>query len=259
MQFDRLSAAKNAHFGAFWKTLEADQWPTVTDATPVPTQIEQFGAKARWGRGVQVQFTQDPAFRLQIRSADDERMIQVQNTRLHFNWLGKGGEEYPRYERVREGFVSALERFTQFVTDESLGDFRPNQWEVTYINHIPRGIIWKTPADWAFFRPLTGVPTVEGVIEGESFAGEWHFTIPGQRGRLHVAWQHAEETGDGEGADASDFIRLTLTARGPVGDDGEGIQPILDGLDLGRETIVRSFGSFMSDQANHLWGLKDGN
>ena len=78
-------------------------------------------------------------------------------------------------------------------------------------------------------------------------------------GRLHAAWQHAKETGDGEGIDASEFIRLTLTARGPVGDDEEGIQPILDGLDLGRETIVRSFGSLMSDQANHLWGLKDGN
>ena len=35
-------------------------------------------------------------------------------------------------------------------------------------------------------RPLGGVPTIDRLIEGESFGGEWHFIIPGQRGRLHV-------------------------------------------------------------------------
>ncbi len=32
-------------------------------------------------------------------------------------------------------------------------------------------------------------------------------------------------------------------------------RPVLEGLDLGRKTIVRSFKSLMSDKANKYWGL----
>ena len=38
--------------------------------------------------------------------------------------------------------------------------------------------------------------------------------------------------------------------------DGDAVQAVLDGLDLGRKTIVRSFKSLMSDEANKYWGLK---
>ncbi len=42
-------------------------------------------------------------------------MIQIQNGRLHLNWLGTAGKAYPRYENVREGFVTALRAFLEFL------------------------------------------------------------------------------------------------------------------------------------------------
>ena len=54
---------------------------------------------------VQLQFTQDPAFRIQIRNADLNRMIQVQNSRLHFNWMKGEGGRYPHYDAVRQGVL----------------------------------------------------------------------------------------------------------------------------------------------------------
>jgi len=119
-------------------------------------------------------------------------MLQIQNGRLHFNWLGQKGGKYPRYNDVRENFLWALQRFIEFVATEKLGDFRPNQWEVKYLNHIPKGTVWNAPGDWDFFRPLGGVPTIEGLIQGESFVGEWHFIIPEQRGRLTCIGNMAE-------------------------------------------------------------------
>jgi uncharacterized protein (TIGR04255 family) len=250
VQFERLPYLKNAHLGAFWKTLFAEDWREVSDAPPLPPQFEQFTEVAKWAPGVQLELMQIPTSRLQVKNKDGDRMIQVQNGRLHFNWLGQTGKEYPRYESVREGFAQALQQLVEFLSQEKLGDFRPNQWEVTYLNHIPRGTVWNTPADWGFFRPLGPLPTIEGVAQGEGFSGEWHFVIPDQRGRLHVQWQHALRPEPQK----QEIIVLTLTARGPVPQNSQ--QAILGELDLGRETIVRSFENLMSNEANKYWGLK---
>jgi len=252
VQFERLAGFCNGHLGAFWKTLDQEEWPTAADAPPLPPQFERFTEEARWARGLQFRLSQDPAARLQIKNRNGDRMIQVQNNRFHFNWLGQAGGEYPRYERVREGFVEVLQRFLEFLRAEQLGPFRANQWEVTYLNHIPKESVWKTPGDWGFFLPLRSVPTLEGLVEGESFSGEWHFLIPGRRGRLHVQWRHglkAEPT-------QQELVVLTLTARGPIEPISDDLNVILQGLDLGRKTIVESFAKLMSEEANKYWGLK---
>jgi uncharacterized protein (TIGR04255 family) len=256
VQFDRLPGFRNGHLGAFWKTLDAAEWPAILDASPLLPQFETFAESARWAMGgLQLTMTQELPGRLQIKNKAGDRMIQIQNGRLHFNWLGEAGRAYPRYEKVRDGFVWALQQFLAFVVEEKLGELRPNQWELTYLNHIPKGTVWNSPADWAFFRPLGAVPTVEDLVDGESFDGQWHFVIPKQRGRLHVQWQHARKPEPKE----EELIVLTLTARGPLDPSKADIQPIAEGLDLGHETIVRSFQELMTDNANKYWGQKHDN
>ena len=254
VQFDRLSRVKNAHLGVFWKSLDANEWPTISEAPPIPPQFEQFEETAAWARALQLKLARDPAGRLQIWNTDDDRAIQVQGDRLHFNRLRRERTKFPPHEKVQDEFVSVLDRFKRFVAEEGLGEVQPNQWEVTYVYQIPQGTVWTTPADWGFFRPLHAVPTVEGVIEGESFDGEWHFTIPQQRGRLHIQWQHGKAASEGNENAGEDFVRITFTARGSIADGGMSIR---DGLDLGRATIVRSFESLMSDEANQYWRLKN--
>lgn len=252
VQFERLPGFKNAHLGAFWKTLDPLEWPTVSDAPPLPPVFERFTEPARWVKALQIQLSQIPASRLQIKNRPGDRMIQVQNERLHFNWLGDSGGNYPHYEAVREGFVEALARFTDFIAQANVGGFQPHQWEVTYLNHIPKGTVWNTPDDLSFFLPLAKVPTLPGLVQGESFGGEWHFVIAPKRGRLHVECRHGLKTD----ADEQEMIVLTLTARGPIAESGDPAA-ILDGLDLGHDVIVRSFASLMSKPANDNWGLRN--
>ena len=253
VQFERLAAFKNAHLGAFWRTLDVEQWPAVADAPMLEPEFERFSDSARWGRaGVELRLSQVPSSRLQIRNADGDRMIQVQNGRLHFNWLGQGGGEYPRYEKVRDGFIASLASFTDYIAAQKLGEFRPNQWEVTYLNHIPKGTLWNSPDDCSFFRLLGVTPTIKTLVQPESFGGGWHFIIPPERGRLHVQWQHARSSKP----DVDELVVLTLTARGPLPQETGG-DAIFEGLDLGREAIVRSFCEFMSDAANQYWGLRN--
>ncbi len=149
-----------------------------------------------------------------------------------------------------------MRQFVEFVGAEGCGNFRPNHWEVTYVNRIPKETVGNGPCDWGFFQPLAGVPTVERLIEAESFGGEWHFVIPDQRGRLHIQWQHALSRSQQE---EPEFVRLKLTARGSLEQDRDApLQPVLEGLDLGRETIVRSFQQLTSETANRYWKRRDG-
>ncbi len=258
VQFDRLPGLTNAHLGAFWRSLDVSTWPIVSDAPLLAPQFERFEEAARWAaKSIQWRVTDDLGCRLQIKNKNNDRMIQLQYDRLHFNWLGQDGKTYPRYHEVRKGFQEVLLEFKKFVDREKLGSFRPNQWEVTYVNHIPKGTVWNSVAEWEFFAPLVAVPTVAGLIEGESFSGEWHFIIPNQHGRLHVRWEHARKSTNGK--DSPELVRLTLTARGPVAPvtDQEINSAIFNGLDLGRETIVRSFKQFMSSDSNKYWKLRN--
>jgi uncharacterized protein (TIGR04255 family) len=254
VQFEQIANFGNAQLGAFWKTLDPAEWVSVTDAPPLVSQFEQFGDTVRWQPQLRIQLSQDPRTRLQIKSRTGDRMIQIQSNRVHFNWSKSAESSYPRYPAVRQGFEEVWQRFTEFVSGERIGEVRPNQWEVTYINNIPKGSVWMTPSDWGFFRPLNGVPTVGNLVEGESFSGEWHFLIPGQRGRLHIQWQHG--LAPATPPERQETVWLTLTARGPIGDADNRMQSVGGGLDLGHHTIVNSFRALMSDEANSFWGLK---
>ena len=255
VQFDRLAGFRNAHLGAFWNTLDSDEWPTVADANLLHPQFEEFAETGRWAKGAFIQLSQDPAARVQIKSRDGDRMIQVQNDRLHFNWIGaKDDHTYPRYDNVRDGFTFVLDQFLSFIDRANIGDFRANQWEVTYVNHLPRGTVWNEPSDWNFFKPLGPVPTIENLIQGESFGGEWHFVIPEKVGRLHINWRHSKKLVPDE--EEEEFIRLTFTARGPVENTDDPILAIFAGLDVGHRTSVLVFKELMDDNANKSWGMK---
>jgi uncharacterized protein (TIGR04255 family) len=253
VQFETLPEFKNAHLGAFWKSLEPEEWPTIYDAPPLEPQFERFSETGGWSKsGVELKLSEAALpSRLQIKNKSGDRMIQVQNGRLHFNWLGQAGERYPRWQQIREGFSQALTRFIEFVAREHLGDFNPNQWEVTYVNHIPKGSIWLTPNDWGFFNLLSKRPKV-GDLAAESFSGSWRFIIPEKMGRLHIQWQHGLRAHPKE----EEVVILTLTARGPLPQGSDDRGTILEGLDLGHKTIVRSFAMTMTDSANKHWGLK---
>jgi len=252
VQFKPLAGFTNAHLGAFWQTLGLENWPKVSDMPPLPRQEERFTPEAQWGKTLRFQITQDPKARLQIRNGDGNRLIQLQNGRFHLNWIGEDGGKYPRFKQLKEEFETYLKQFAAFLSDYQLGPIEFDQWETTYVNKIPQ-TVWKTPADWGFFQPLNAMPSIEGLIEAESFSGEWHFVIPDRRGRLHIHWQHAKDSE----TDETSHIQLNLTARGPLPEGSDSFANVMAGIDLGHCTIVSSFCYLMSDNANSEWKLKN--
>lgn len=248
VQFDPLPGFRNAHLGAFWKSLGPD-WPEVIDAPPLPPQFERFGETQTWAQaGARLTLTQGVDLRLQMKNSSKNRMIQVQNGRLHFNWLGHEGGEYPAYSQIRPAFQRTVAEFLEFLESESLDAPTPNQWEVTYLNHIPKGTVWESPSDWADLFPSLPMPRKSpSLVLLESFGGEWHYEIPPHGGRLHVQARHGS-TSPGEGAE---ILLLNLTTRGPVSTWGA----LEDGLDVGHNALVHAFKELTSSRAHAHWEL----
>lgn len=263
VQFDPIPGFTTAHLGAFWKWLVArsrattnEKWTVLSDAPLIEPAFERFDSgpdgTQLWSPELMIQVGAIRPARLQIRNDRKDAMIQVQNTRLHYNWIGQRGEEYPRYTTVRPKFDAVYALFLEFLEAEGLAGPNDNQWEVTYVNHIPHGTVWQTPTDWAtLFHGLLGSYQKATEVRVESVGGSWHFEIPPQRGRLHVDLKHAKVSAPG----SEELIRLTLTARGPIANSGADHQSLARGLDLGRRVIVRAFWELTSPEAHKVWGL----
>jgi uncharacterized protein (TIGR04255 family) len=251
VQFEPLAGFRNAHLGVFWKSL-GSEWPEINDAPPIEPQFERFGAEGWVTPGVQLRLLQNVPTRSLIQNSISDRMIQLQNGRLGYNWLGAAGGDYPRYKTIRPEFLKLQDRLSRFLNDQPkpLGELQPNQWEVTYVNHIPKGSVWNSLNDWSrvFRLPPFGLDQPE-VLNLQSMACTWSSEIMPQRGRLHVQLQLGVQPGPDSN---KEVIALTLTGRGPIGQKGMALEA---GLDLGHETIVRAFRELTTDAAHEYWGL----
>lgn len=250
VHFDALKDFQNAHLTLFWQKLGESEWPKAVDTLPLEPVVERFGEEQTWAKkGAGIRVTTETSTRLQIRNARDDRMVQVQNGRFHYNWRKVSPEdEYPRYLVVREEFDSVFERFREFVRERQLGELQPNQWEITYVNHIEQASLWRVPGDWHTVLPglLSRGPAK---AKPESITGKWRFLLEPERGRLHVTLQHAKRLVDPK----TEVINLDLTARGPISRE-HGLD---SGLNLGHEAIVNTFVAITSEQAHRHWSKQE--
>lgn len=204
------------------------EWPAVWQSigsaerhAPTSTQVEQ-----------------------QLRNVMNDRAIRFRESGFSFGWLGHDGSIYPRYETIRDGFVATLDAVREIVPQ--IGP--PIKTCVSYMNRIPRGTVWSTPDDWTFFKLWQPNPLTKLKIESESFAGMWTFPLVAERGSLTIEFTH-------EPADSLNEIEslwLRITTGGPADSDESSL---FDGLDFGREMIVRTFAELTSPDAKQYWGV----
>jgi len=236
VQFQPLKQMSNAHLGLFWNRVR-ETYPKLQDADPIKPQIERFGDDLPRARFPQLRIAAaHPAARLRMSTEDGHAMLQLQNGRLVFNWRRlDGGKEYPRWTKVEPQFQNALRELEAFAEAEQLGSIEPEQWEVTYVNHLVRGREWNEPSDWR--EVLPGVIGATTAISGaglETMGCHAHFALPDDAGRLHVEVTHGFA---GPDEDADELLIVQLTARGGIDESRD----VSTGLALGHETIVRSF------------------
>jgi uncharacterized protein (TIGR04255 family) len=250
VQFDRLSAARTAHFGLYWSEVH-ERFPKTEERAELPPLIERFPDLTVSGVGIQFEALEAPPTpRFWFINDGGTELIQLQRDRFIKNWRKVAEDDfYPRYEHVKEGFERDFSGFRDFAARHQLGSIRVNQCEVTYINHIlPREgrnsrldlsecfTVWRQPEG-----------AYPGAAQDLAFHARFPITDQGGAlvGRLHVSMQSALHISD----NAPMFV-LNLTARGQI---GEGT----DFFDLGREWIVRSFKGLTTPEMHRVWGIRN--
>ena len=158
--------------------------------------------------------------RFWFHKSDDFELIQVQRDRLCDNWRKQGPEDVlsPLRVQFRERFEAELALVQKFLGEDDLGTLRPNQSEVTYINHIASADVdlHRHPEEALTCLASYSLDGLPG--EPENSRLQLRFAISGAEdkpiGRLHiVALRPVFRTSDG-----TPLIELTMTARGrPAG------------------------------------------
>ena len=249
VQFGRLAEARAAHFGLYWGEIH-DRFPRTEERIELPAAIERLPELSRPAVGIQLEALEiPPTPRFWFTNANGTELIQVQRDRFIKNWRKVGdGDQYPRYEKVKEGFERDFSGFRDFVSRYGLGSIQVNQCEVSYINHIVAGKGWNSHSDadrvfTTWRQPETAFPG-----RAQDLMLQARFPISDKNGsfvgRLHVSLQSVTRLADG----VPMFV-LELTARGQI---AEGT----DFFDLGREWIVRSFKELTMPEMHQVWGIR---
>jgi uncharacterized protein (TIGR04255 family) len=253
IQFDSLPGFTNAHHGLFWNRLGIEEWPLAEDMPPMPQQFERFGADMQWAQvgTINIGLSPRPSSRSRFMNATKDRVVQLQNGRLWYNWARTPGNDYPRYENaLRQEAKDVFDKFFAFAAEFSLGEIHLNQWEVTYVNHFRRGTVWNDAADWTnIFNSNAMLPYKVGDNKLESFSGSWTYEIAQSVGRLHVDLHSGKDKPDGD-----DILVLRLTSRGSIPEEkSRSVAEAVDGLNVGHDIIVNGFRDLTSIEARAHW------
>lgn len=243
----------NIHAGLFWSRIR-DRFPNVSEQPPLPSAFETFGLTPPAVPRIELVAT-PMASRFWFESEDRRELVQIQPDRLIHNWRKQAPEEdYPRYEPIRAQFLEEIAAFNAFAQEQGFGPLRPNQCEVTYLNHIelPDG-----------GNPVGQLHRILTVWSGETSDGRRHdldqaslnfryLLHDGERrlGRLYIGAGPSLRA-----ADMKPLIQLVLTARGKPAE--ETIESAVDWLDLGRDAIVRGFASITTPEMHKAWERTD--
>ena len=118
VQFAPLENMTTGHLGLFWEHLGREGWPLVGDEPTLDPQFEVFD-KPRWRLARQLQFKLQPGFqpgRFTLQNTAQDRMIQLQDTRLLLNWRKTSGQtvKYPSFKVLIHDFENFLNKFNRY-------------------------------------------------------------------------------------------------------------------------------------------------
>lgn len=256
VQFAPLIGYTTSMAGWFWKSYlpvltDGLQWQKAIDAPRLDDALERFGEKEAWGRmGIRFGQVGSTPNRVQIIQSGERRMVQVQDSRFILNWRKGGEEPYPSFDTLSQEFWKIFPAFERFCVDAGLGDVQQNQWEVTYVNRVPRGELWQNATELRKIIPQLSLPTGVAVaaVVADPISLDWRFAFPNDRGRLYIGAVHARSSPD---FSSDEFIQITCTARGAVDHDKD--WDLKSGFDLGHDAIVRTFTAMTSAEAHKVW------
>lgn len=254
VSFKAIAGLTTVQLSEFWRQRLAESLPKTEEQPPYVPPIERFDV-GDIGNEIAFTFAQSmPSPRMWFVSSDDQELVQVQRDWFACNWRKVSPQDsYGRWPQRRAAFERWFGEFEDFVRAASLGEIEPTQCEVTYVNEIAAGEIWKQHGELHKVTALAGPGTGSFLPTPEQLQFAARYVISNDQGepvgRLHVNVQPAIRR-----TDRLPIFVLTMTARGVP--EGPGRDGILRFLDRGRQWIVRGFRDITTAEMHREWGLE---
>ena len=237
ISFDPIKELRSGHFGILWQKFRPD-FPKIEDQIPVdPISREELE-----------NLNTLPLPRIWFLHRDENEIIQIQRNRFFHNWRKRRiNDEYPGYEKVVEKFERYLSRFQEFLVEESLGTLVPQQYELTYIDLIPKGQGWENPGDLEKLFPNLLSLTRQGSLLNDVQGINWQILLdlPDDLGQLGVSIRNAQRV-----SNEQEFIHMEFKAM-----SNRAYQPMLAWFENAHNTINNFFSNLVSDEIQEkFWG-----
>lgn len=249
IQFRPLNGFRAGHFGLLWKECLPD-WQALPDQEIQPHRAVEFDSLVLRPQ-VDLESIDATPLQMVLCSPDSMRLLQFQPDQMHMGFR-RVMPDCPTFEAVRGDFLATLTAVQQVLATQKVDLISPNLWELVYVNVIPAGDLWHTPADWGKVFPAL-FPSGGVVAEGcdwATFDGEWHFVIPDQFARVTLkvskALSHSTK---------QVVLLAVLTLRGQLADGAEGVAAWVTAIDRAHAYAYRIFHSLASPDAREHWGL----
>jgi len=234
MTFKPLDGLLAPHLGLLWEKLKQDGYTKCQEVAPLAPAVEQFDGP----QSPSFEVTDTPPLaRIWFTRDDENGIIQVQRDRFLHNWKkARPGDEYPHYDAVIAKFREKLASFEAFVLDAEVGQLEPQQYEMTYVNHIMQGNGWHSLREIGKVFPDVGWRDQTGrfLHSLEAVNIRLSFVLPNRSGRLHATIRTALRRQDG-----FPMLLLDMTARGIPKEHSR--DAMWEWFDIAHEWIVRGF------------------
>ena len=219
VSFAPLHKMKVPHIGLFWDIVKKE-FPRCEHA-PIIGNIKDIVEPEA---GV-------PIPRVWLINKEDDRLIQIQKNKFLLNWRKKE-KHYPHFDDISKMFFEKLEIFWNFIKENDLDSMAVNEYELSYINHIPKGESWKDIASIGGLIPDITWHHTENRFLPDPAVINWQiiFSLPSGNGNLVV---HLK-TGFRK-SDQHPLFILEMTARG-LGEKG-----MFEWFRMAHEQIVLAF------------------
>lgn len=237
MRFRPIERLRIPHIGLLWEKFRTE-YPIIQHAPPISSNK---------GEMLVDKVTGLPLPRMWFISDSDDQLIQFQNDRFYFNWR-KRKNDYPRYAHVISNFKKALNSVKDVFKDFDLGELEPIEYELTYINHIPKGIGWKTIDDLTeIFTDFSWNKTTSRFLPNpEEISWATKFSFPEKKSHLIISLKHAI---------TEDELPTLIYELKAIGNDSD--DTIHNWLDLAHEWIVRGFTDLTTSKMHEIWEIEE--
>jgi uncharacterized protein (TIGR04255 family) len=240
LRFDTPANLRIPHIGLLWDKFRTD-YPIIQHAPPIASAKGEILVDQAIGM---------PLPRVWFINKSDDQLVQFQVDRFYFNWR-RIQSEYPRYDHVIKNFESVLNTIVNFFSEFELGELKPIEYELSYINHIPNGQGWDTIDDLPrIFLDFVWKQTKGRFLPNpEKASWQTEFPLPKKKGHLIVNLKQVTRT-----EDKISLLVLELKARGI--DESANKEAIREWFDLAHEWIVRGFTDLTTPEIHKIWEIE---